>query len=68
MAPVLSPSGSSLNSGGNNRVNLEADKFGGQRGQPIVIPLGPANLDDNVTALCVAKFTQAERLAPGIAT
>ena len=43
---------------GHDNVNPETNKLGGQFGQPIEVPIGPSELDDDVLALEVAKVAQ----------
>ena len=43
---------------GDDHVRLETDQFGGEIGKPLVLPLGPPVLDDDVLPLDVAELTQ----------
>jgi hypothetical protein len=44
---------------GRDDVDLAADEFGGQCGQPIILALHPAVFDRDVLALDVAGFAQS---------
>jgi len=43
---------------GHQQINFKLNQFGRQLRQPIVLPLGPPELDDKVFSLFVAELAQ----------